>query len=258
MTTVAPAGSAAGRALTLAATEVRLLVRNRTTAISSLFLPVAFGAFFAWSFDPAGGNALWGTVVALQLVMTFAMAVYMTLTQTVVARRQARVLKRMRTSGLSDGGLLAAVSGPVVGVALVHLVIYAAVDVLLGVPVPDPLPLLLAAVGGLAVCIAAAFATTVVTPTAERAQYTTLPLFFTMFAAAFVLPLLPVDSPLQALVLVPGAPIGQLAQLAFTGGAWAPGLLGLPAILWGVVSLALWAAVFAVAARRSFRWDPRH
>lgn len=258
MTTAAPPAGPVGRSIALAATEVRLLVRNRTTAISALFLPVAFGAFFAWSFDPAGGNALWGTVVALQLVMTFAMTVYMTLTQTVVARRQARVLKRMRTSGLSDGGLLAAVSAPVVAVAVAHLAIYAVVNMLLGVPTPDPLPLLVATVGGLAVGIAAAFATTAVTVTAERAQYTTLPLFFVMFAAAFVLPVLPVDTPLQALVLVPGAPIGQLAQLAFTGGAWDPALLGLPAILWGVVSLVLWTAVFAVAARRSFRWDPRN
>lgn len=49
-----------------------------------------------------------------------------------------------------------------------------------------------------------------------------------MFAAAFVVPILPVDSWWQALVLVPGALIGLLTQLAFTGGTWAPGLLRLP------------------------------
>lgn len=256
-TTTAPARSGeARRVLALAAAEVRLVVRNRTLAISSLLLPVAFGVFFAFTFDPAG-RGVWGTVIALQLVMTLTMGVYMTITQAVVARRQSRVLKRMRTSSMSDTGVLLAVTGPGVAVALLHLAIYAVIDLLLGAPAPDPVPLLVAVVGGLAMCVTAAYATANVTAAPERAQITTMPLFLLMFAAAFVLPLVPVGSPFQALVLVPGAPIGQLTQLALTGGTWAPGLLGLPAVLPALLSLAAWTAVFAVLARRSFRWDPR-
>lgn len=182
------------------------------------------------------------------------MGVYITITQTVVARRQSRVLKRMRTSSLSDSGVLLATTGPAVAIALVHLVLYAIIDVVVGAPFPaDVVPLVLAALGGLAVCVTAGFATTVVTPSSERAQITTLPLFFVMFGAAFVVPIVPDDSWWQALVLVPGAPIGQFTQLAFTGGTWAPGLLGLPAALPAFVS----AVVFTVLARRNFRWDPR-
>jgi ABC-2 type transport system permease protein len=247
----------ASRVLALAGAEVKLLVRNRTAAISALFLPVAFGVFFAFTFD-GGDDGPWGTIVALQLVLTFTMGVYITITQAVVSRRQTRVLKRMRTSGLSDLGVLLAVTGPGVAIAVLHLVLYLLIDVLLGMPLAlDPVPVLLAVIGGFALCVAAGFATANVTPTPERAQITTLPLFFVMFAAAFALPQVPVDSPWQAAVLVPGAPLGQLTQLAFTGGTWAPGLLGLPAVLPGVVSLVLWAAVFAVLARRDFRWDPR-
>ena len=258
-TTTGPAPTRSGemsRVLALAATEVRLVVRNRTLAISSLLLPVAFGVFFAFTFD-RGNPGVWGIVVALQLVMTLTMGVYMTITQAVVARRQSRVLKRMRTSSLSDTGILLAVTGPGTAVALLHLVVYALIDLVLGAPAPDPLPLLVAVVGGFAVCVTAAFATANVTGSPERAQITTMPLFLLMFAAAFVLPNIPVDNPLQALVFVPGAPIGQLSQLAFTGGAWGPGLLGLPALLPALVSLVGWAVVFAVVARRSFRWDPR-
>ncbi len=255
MTTISPTG----RVLALGVAEVKLLLRNRTAAISSLFLPVAFGVFFAWTFDPTGDPSLWGMIVALQLVLTFAMGVYLTATQTVVARRHSRVLKRMRTSGLSDTGVLTAITGPAVAIAAVHLVLYGIVNVVLGMRWPaDPVPLLVALVGGLAVCVTAAFTTAVVTPTPERAQITTLPLFFVMFAAALALPVVPLDSWWQALVLVPGAPIGQLSALAFAGGAWAPGLLGLPAMLPSLVSSVAWPVVFAVLARRHFRWDPRN
>lgn len=252
--------SPASRVLALGAAEVRLLLRNRTAAISSLFLPIAFGAFFAFTFDggEGGGPGIWATIAALQLVLTFTMGVYITITQTVVARRQTRVLKRMRTSSLSDAGLLIATTGPAVAIALVHLVLYAVINSLLGAPFPvDVVPLALAVVGGLAVCVTAGFVTTIVTPSPERAQITTLPLFFVMFAAAFVVPVVAVDSWWQALVLVPGAPIGLLTQLAFTGGTWAPGLLGLPAALPGIVSLVAWTAAFTVLAQRRFRWDPR-
>ncbi|MBW0090893.1 ABC transporter permease [Pseudonocardia sp. KRD-184] len=254
------AAGPASRVLALATAEVRLLLRNRTAAISSLFLPIAFGVFFAFTFEAgvAAGPGVWATIVALQLVVTFTMGVYVTITQTVVARRQTRVLKRMRTSSLSDAGLLVATTGPAVAIAVVHLVLYAVIDTVLGAPFPaDVVPLVLAVLGGLAVCVTAGFATTIVTPTPERAQITTLPLFFLMFGAAFVVPVLPVDSWWQALVLVPGAPIGLLTQLAFTGGAWAPGLPGLPAALPGIVSLVGWTAAFTVLSQRRFRWDPR-
>ena len=259
MTTTHTTGAGApGRVLALGTAEVKLLLRNRTAAISSLFLPVAFGVFFAWTFDPTGDPTLWGLVVGLQLVLTFAMGVYITATQTVVARRHSRVLKRMRTSGLSDSGVLAATAGPAVAIAAVHLVLYAVVNTLLGMPWSvDPVPLLVALAGGLAVCVTAAFATSVVTPSPERAQITTLPLFFVMIAAASALPAVAMDSWWQALVLLPGAPIGQLTTLAFTGGTWAPALLGLPALLPALVSSVVWPVVFVMLARRWFRWDPR-
>ncbi|GAA3248555.1 ABC transporter permease [Pseudonocardia petroleophila] len=261
MTTAAPAStSSASRVLALGAAEVRLLLRNRTAAISSLFLPIAFGVFFAFSFDSGAetGPGIWGMITALQLVLTFTMGVYITITQTMVARRQTRVLKRMRTSSLSDTGVLLATTGPAVAIALVHLALYAVINTLLGAPFPaDVVPLVLAVAGGLAVCVTAGFVTSIVTPTPERAQITTLPLFFLMFGAAFVVPMLAVDSWWQALVLVPGAPIGLLTQLAFSGGTWAPGLLGLPAALPGIVSLIAWTAAFSVLAQRRFRWDPR-
>lgn len=260
MTAPTATTSPAGRVLALATAEVKLLLRNRTAAISSLFLPVAFGVFFAFTFDGGAAESpgVWPVVVALQLVLTFTMGVYITITQTVVSRRQSRVLKRMRTSSLTDTGVLVATTGPAVATAAVHLVLYAVINTVLGAPFPaDVVPLVLAILGGLALCVTAGFATTIVTPSPERAQITTLPLFFVMMGAAIAVPILPLDSWWQALVLVPGAPLGLLTQLAFTGGTWAPGLLGLPAALPGLVSLIVWPVVFAGLAKRNFRWDPR-
>lgn len=66
----------------------------------------------------------------------------------------------------------------------------------------------------------------------------------------------PLDGWWQALVAVPGAAVGQLVQLAMTGGAWSAGLGGLPAVLPAAVALIVWSVVFGWLAVRRFRWDP--
>jgi hypothetical protein len=59
-------------------------------------------------------------------------------------------------------------------------------------------------------------------------------------------------------MVVPGAAVGDLAQLAMTGGSWSAVTAGLPAILPPLVALVVWPVVFWVLAARGFRWDPRH
>lgn len=254
-----PATSHAGRVRALATAELTLVIRNRTTAITSLALPVAVGLLYVLTFSPGDDPRLWAVVVALQLAVTLGMGVYLTATQVVVARRHARVLKRLRSTGLSDAGLLTALIVPSVLIGLVQLVIYLVVDLVTGVPMPvDPLVLVVAVVGGLALCVAAALATTVITASPERAQITTLPLVFVLLGAAIALSIAPVDGWWQAAVALPGASIGQLTKLALTGGAWSAGFGGIPVIVPSVLSLVVWTLVFGWLARRWFRWDPRH
>jgi ABC-2 type transport system permease protein len=198
-------------------------------------------------------------VVASQLAIVVGMTVYVTTTLTVVARRHTRVLKRLRTSGISDAGLLTATIAPTVAIGLLQLVLFVPFNAYMGVPVPaDPLALVLAALGGLALAITAALATTIVTATPERAQITTLPLVFLILGAAIALAVVPGDGWWQLLALVPGAAIGELAGYGLAGGAWGAGLAGLPAALPALVALVAWPVVFGVLAKRSFRWDPRH
>ncbi|MCO1655399.1 ABC transporter permease [Pseudonocardia humida] len=263
-TTPTTTGTSTGsKVLALAMSETRLMLRNRTVAVSALFIPLVMGAFFAYSFTSNGGEDpspfVFALVVASQLAIVVGMTVYVTTTITVVARRHTRVLKRMRTSGISDTGLLAATIAPTVVVGLLQLVLFVPFNAYMGVPVPaDPLALALAALGGLALSVTAALATTVVTATPERAQITTLPLVFLILGASIALAVIPADGWWQLLALVPGAAIGELAGYGLLGGAWGAGVAGLPAVLPALVALVVWPVVFGVLAKRSFRWDPRN
>lgn len=244
------------KVLTLATTELRLLLRNRTVAFSALGLPLVLGLFWGFTMDApdAAGAAV---LVALQLGVVLAMCVYGSATLTVVARRHARVLTRFRTTGLSDRGLLAATVAPYVVIGVGQVALFGVIDVVAGVPLPaDPVPLVLALVGGLAMCVLAALATSIVTSTAEKAQYTTLPLTFTLLGAAVAGAVVPADGLWQMFLVVPGAAVGDLIRLAFEGGTWAaPG--GMPVLLAPLAALALWIGVFGGVARRRFRWDDR-
>ena len=248
--------SPVGRILALAGGELRLLLRNRTVAVSSIAVPLGLGLFWAFTFRGDGpGHSI---VLALQLAVVLGMSIYVTATQIVVARRQSRVLKRMRTTAMSDGELLTATVLPTVVLGLVQLLLFAAINAATGIPLPvDPVPLTFAVLGGVVLAVTAALATTVVTPSAERAQITTLPLMLVLLGSAIILAIAPAEGVWQAAVVVPGAAVGQLVQLSMTGTTWTPAALGLPAVLPAVVALVAWSAVFARVAARRFRWDPR-
>lgn len=246
----------AGRVLALAATEARLVLRNRTVAVSSLLLPLGLGIFWAFTFGDGGSGAI---VLALQLGVVLSMGIYVTATQVLVARRHSGVLKRMRTSSLSDRGLLVATVTPSVLLGIAQLAVFAGFGAVTRTAVPvDAAPLVLAVVGGILLVVTAALATAVITPSPERSQITTLPLTFLLLGGAVATSVIPLgNTPFQALALVPGAAVGQLVQLSMTGDAWSPGFAGVPLVIPAVVGLVLWSVVFARLAVGKFRWDPR-
>jgi ABC-2 type transport system permease protein len=232
-----------GRIAALVWSELRLILRNRTLLTSVLIVPLALGAFLTFSQIDSPTY-----VVAMQMVFALGMGVYVGGTQTLVARRQSRVLKRFRTSGISDGGLLLGTVGPAAVLALGQLVLFALFDVVAGIPAPIvPLALPLAVLGGLALVTTAALATAIVTPSAERAQITTLPLFFVVVASAVIIAVLPADGWSDALALLPGGAVGALSRIAY-GAPWSPYVL---------VSLVAWPVLFGWLAARNFRWDAR-
>ena len=260
LTSTSSTASPTSRVLALAATEAKLVLRNRTVAVSSILMPLALGIFWAFSFGgrdaPPGAGAI---VAALQLGVVLSMGIYVTATQILVARRHSRVLKRMRTTGLSDRGLLVATVAPSVVLGFGQLVVLAVFGAVTRTAVPvDAVPLVLAVVGGIVLAVTAALATSVVTPSPERSQITTLPLTFVLLGGAVATSVIPLTiAPLQALAFVPGAAVGQLVQLAMTGATWPPGFAGIPMVVPALVGLVLWSVVFGLLAARNFRWDPR-
>jgi ABC-2 type transport system permease protein len=84
-----------------------------------------------------------------------------------------------------------------------------------------------------------------------------MPIVFVMLGGAVGLATVPPDSWWQPLVLLPGAAVGQLTQLAMTGATWAPGPAGQPAVVAPAIALVVWPTVFGTLAKRRVRWNPR-
>ncbi|WP_157182988.1 hypothetical protein [Sciscionella marina] len=239
----------------LAATELRVLWRNRTALFTAGLLPLALGVFWLFAY-PRQTPGQWATVIALQLAVVVGMSLYLTATSTIVARRCHLVLNRLRTGELSDSALLAGLLAPSVVTALAQLIVLGTADILAGAPAPaDPSALALAVLAGLSLAGTAALATTLITPSPERSNVTGLPLVFVLIIGAVVLTLDTTGSLPHILMAIPGTTIGRFAALAYHGNTWAPGTGGVPAALPAVAALIFWPIMFAALTRKRFRWD---
>jgi len=258
-------GSARRRVLALASAEIRLLLRNRTAVVNSLLGPVLLlGSVGA--IDVSNGIELDGPgLVASAIGITLILVAYYNLVTTFVARREELVLQRMRTGELTDAEILLGTAVPTLLVTVVQILVVGVGVVALGkwsAPVDVVLPLL-ALLGGGALMVVLAAASTSFTRTVEAAQFTTLPLVLaaTLFSGLLV-PLSGFPEPVaEVFRFLPLTPVIELSRLGLVGetwnehavdaaGAWAAAPVPL-AVLAG------WLVVGAVVARRVFRWAPR-
>lgn len=255
----------AARVRSLAGAEVRLFLRNRTAVVNSVLLPLLLVAAV-----PALGLGGDGIAVGPQLLVTaigvtLIFLTYYNLLTTFVARREELVLQRMRTGELTEAEVVLGIAAPTLLVTVGQVVVVAAGIAALGewsAPVDVMLPAL-ALVGGAALMLVLAAASTAFTRTAESAQITALPLLVVstgLCGLFFPLSELP-DALATAARFLPLTPIVELSQLGLAGltsrgdavdlaGAWSAGVQPL-AVLAG------WLVVGSVLARRGFRWTPR-
>ena len=229
--------------LALARAELKLLLRNTTVAISSIFVPIVVGLFAGFNLPAGAGPQAWAVAISLQLLMVLGFTVYFTTTAALAARREDRYLKRLRSGEASDAVILSGLLAPAVVLGLLQCALMLVISRFMGAPPPvHALPILLGLVLGVALCLAAGIATSGRTASSEQAQVTTLPLFFAMVggvvASAF--------SPLG--MLLPGGGVAGLVQHAMTGSGQ---------LLPAVGSLLGWTAALALVARTWFRWDAR-
>jgi ABC-2 type transport system permease protein len=252
------------RVASLARAEALLLRRDPLALLTAIATPIAMMLFLG-NFAPAGTadqtDAAAGLVVGF-VAFTLLTGVYYNLTAALVARREALVLKKLRTGELSDTEILTGAAVPAVTMAWGQVgVAAAAVAVIVGMGWPtNPVLSVVGLALGSAVFVLLAMVTTIITRSVAMAQITTTPL---LLASLLLSGLFPGDLPetLQRLAdLLPLTAVVQLLQLGLTGtttGAHTElaGTFTTAAV--PLLILLAWVAAAAWMTRRWFRWEPR-
>lgn len=234
--------------IAIAASELRMLVRNRLVAVLGILSPLVIGGIFIINRPAEGGLAVAAT---LQVVAMLGLGVYVTATTTLSARRQNLFLKRLRSSAASDPAIIVGLVAPIVIVGLVQVAIILTGLAVSASTVPVHAWLLVIVVLVVDLMFAGfAVATTGVTNSPEHAQFTTLPLFFATLGVAFWVTF----TGTQDLgVLKQALPLGAIPELMTI--VWYDGDLSRVPLL--LIPTLAWTAVALVAARFMFRWEPR-
>ncbi|GAA2407393.1 ABC transporter permease [Actinomadura vinacea] len=257
--------------LRIARLDLTLLWRNRTALFTVIGMPLLLGALLL----PARGNDFDGIDSGVfqgtgYFGFFLIIVVFIHLTSVFTARREDLTLKRLRGTALSDAEIL---GGSLLTVAAMYAVQAVLLVALLGTVLDgrfpdDPLLLLAALAAGAVVFALLAFAVSGLTPTAELAQLTVMPVLFGCMAGAGVL--VPLDDAPEALReacrLLPLTPVVEIVRTAYFGqdfttyGAHAD--VGFAeawtACLRPFAVLLAWAVAGRAMAARWFRWEPRH
>ncbi len=240
------APSTSSRILAIAEQELRIIVRNKTVLAGAVIMPFLFAGFIAFMRPPGGAPAF---TVGLTSIMVVLLAVYVTVTTTFATRRQELFLKRLRSGETIDAAILTGMAAPVVAITLLQLVALFAIVFAFGLPLPEnPWPVIAGILLIVASSTAVGILTSVYTPSASAAQFTTLP-YFMLVLGTFMWPALTPSEGLRRIeALTPG---GALYHLCEAG--WGGGLELLPFIS----LLGLWTYLPLHYALKNFKWDKR-
>jgi ABC-2 type transport system permease protein len=247
------------RVLALAVTELRLLGRRRTVAASAIVLPLALvGLTYVGERPETAGR--WGATLGVHAIIALLITVYLTTTMVLATRRQTLVFRRLLTSELSGPGVLTGVLLPVVLLGALQLVAVGVINVATGAPPPaDPLLLVGATSLGLVPAVVAGVATAAFTSSAERAQFTSMPLFLAAAVGAQIVTGGFAEELVWGAYAVPLVPVADLVAKAWAGPGQGVSTLpvDVPVTTTGLALLALWTGFLLVVAARSWRWDVR-
>ena len=239
--------------LALSIMELKLLLRKKLTAFSVVIVPVGLAAL-TLSNTPADAAA-WADLLTRSFLLLLMLSVYLVSLMVFTARRQSLVLKRLRTSALTDSQILLGVLGPVLVVGLAQTAAYLVFCVVVDAPAPeDPLLVVVAILLGVLVATALGVATACLSRSVEATQLTSMPVVVASMAGMFL-----VVSSTPALAAVGLAmPFTGPADLLAKGWASAGAVVGdVPVVPLDLASSLLWLVVAGVAFSRLFRWEPR-
>ncbi|MGW1011298.1 ABC transporter permease [Streptomyces termitum] len=253
------ASTTATRLASLGRAELTLLGRNRNNLFIAVLMPLLMIFLMRTSLkgvDEAtlgiplsAATVIGGTGTVLLLV------VYMSLTSSLVARREELVLKRLRTGEATDAEILAGSALPGTAIALAQCAILTVGGfTLLNADAPArPDLLVLGVLGMIVLLVGLAAVTTSITRSVESAGLTTLPLFLVsafgsgLFVPRDALPGLAADLS----DLLPLSGVMEFVRAGWLGTAQSGSLLT------AALNTVAWAVLTGWAVRRWFRWEPR-
>jgi ABC-2 type transport system permease protein len=239
--------------LQLSLVELRLLLRRRITAFSVVVVPVGLAALVLFG-DRPGDTAAWGRLLATHVSLLMMMSVFLVSVTVFTSRRQSRVLKRLRTTELSDTAVLGGVLLPVVAVGLVQTVAFLVFCFATGAPVPgDPATVVVGVVLSVAVATAVGVATACLSRSVEATQVTSTPVVVAAVASTF---LTSSNEPAVA-ALGLAMPIAGPADLVARGWSAGTSVGDVPVLPLDLASAVLWLTVAGFVFRSTFRWEPR-
>lgn len=233
--------------------ELKLLLRKRITAFSVLAVPLGLAAMTLFGSRPSA-PADWGRMLASNVLLLSTLSTYLVSLTVFTARRQSLVLKRLRTSSLSDPAIFAGVVGPVVLVGLAQAVVYLVFCVAVGAPAPVAPGFVVA---GVVLCVAVATALGVATAclsrSVEATQVTGAPVAMAAVAGIFL------TSSDSSAAVVSGLALPLTGPTDLVARGWSAGLTlpDVPVVPLDLAAAVLWLIIAGVVVSRAFRWEPR-
>ncbi|MGO4957107.1 ABC transporter permease [Luteococcus sp. Sow4_B9] len=204
-------------------------------------------------------------LTAILVITGLGIAIYYNLTTATVARREALVLKRLRTGEATPMEILVAIASPNVLIFVVQVaLVLAALSAVFGAPpFTNPVLVVLAMVLGAILFAIASFLTSAITRTVESSQLTTMPgMFLALGISGLMMPLstFPENWAL-AFQLLPVAPVSDLVQMGLNG-VTLEGELLTAAGTWRAavrptLVLLAWIGAGAWFLGRTMVWEPR-
>lgn len=243
------------RTRSLARAEGLQFLRNRTLVFMATVMPTAFPlAVYFILRGPVGEADAAANAVEIFTLFSLTLVQFYSVLSMATTRRDEKVLKRLRSGEPRDGEILTAIGLPGAVVTLGLSVLFVAVLLVAGAPVPgNPLLMVVALVLGLIISTALALVVSGMTQNAEAAQITSLPvIILAMISLSSTRAMLP-ESFGRILDLTPFAVISDLVQVGWIGST----PVGDPSSdMWRLfLILVLWTMVTVMAAHRYMRWD---
>lgn len=242
--------------------ETLLLFRNKTVLLNALLLAPLMAIALAPMLQEAFGAANL-TALLLQLLLIFGLmfVIYYNITAIVVARREAGIFQRMKTGQASEWEALISAIIPSAFVLSIQMLMGVIASSVLtrSLAVVNPLPLLIAILGGICIFAGLAAWTSSWSSTVESAQYSTMPVMMAaLFFSGYLLPVHLMPEVVQTLASY--SPLYAVNALLTISMGTAPALDGgaaltlsesFSALLTPTLIVFVWSGIALLAARKT-------